>query len=340
MKHLFLITFIFLYCFSSSGQTIMESETKYNSSLPDGTYPAYTENCQMKDSMGHDSNIVFQNTNDLIHASEDSIILPLLEPKDSVIYDIIETSLAICNEDSIKGDCFFLSINYRDYLIENKNRGQEDKELITQQYLECTAFLGFFANLYQPNDYFGYCIINGYKVIVEGTESYLLFQPKPNGRIQIKIGNFPDFYDYNYPNFFMIQGTPYLDITTTNLRKIYRNAVSLVLDDNQKRRDQVEIVKDLLPYDSFCIDHEELSPIKMLSCQQRAHALNFFIVNDHLFDNGTGDFDSKLTISEVADGFFIIVYEDSITKTKETYYFQIELNLSSVILLKKCSSNP
>ena len=113
MKHLFLITFIFLYCFSSSGQTIIESETKYNSSLPDGTYPAYTENCQMKDSMGHDSIIIFQNTNDLIHVSEDSIILPLLEPKDSVIYDIIETSLAICNEDSIKGDCFFFQ-----YIIE------------------------------------------------------------------------------------------------------------------------------------------------------------------------------------------------------------------------------
>ena len=41
MKHLFLITIILLYCFSLSGQTIIESETKYNSLLPDGTYSSF-----------------------------------------------------------------------------------------------------------------------------------------------------------------------------------------------------------------------------------------------------------------------------------------------------------
>lgn len=38
MKHLFTLTFFFFYCLSVIGQTINESETKYISILPDGSY--------------------------------------------------------------------------------------------------------------------------------------------------------------------------------------------------------------------------------------------------------------------------------------------------------------
>ena len=71
-------------------------------------------------------------------------------------------------------------------------------------------------------------------------------------------------------------------------------------------RRQVKIEKELLPYDSINIEFDDPNPIKMISCQQLLHAYNNFIINSKLFENRSDNCDSRIIISEVKNGFFII----------------------------------
>lgn len=258
----------------------------------------------------------------------DGIYIPLLEMKDSIINDIVKLSLSIYENDSIQGECLTLLIKKNNCLIEQKN-----DSIITRQLLTCTAIMDDVLNIpIYHNDISGYCKINNCMIIVCGEESSIYFRKNKSELIDLNALKFPNLHEYTYPTFLIIDQTPYLELPTTSLRKIYGNAVSLVLSDNKMERRQVKIEKELLPYDSINIEFDDPNPIKMISCQQLLHAYNNFIINSKLFENRSDNCDSRIIISEVKNGFFIIKFKN--IDFEKNYYFFIDRDRSSVKLLK------
>ncbi len=259
----------------------------------------------------------------------DGIYIPSLEMKDSIINDIVKLSLSIYENDSLQGECLTLLIKKNDFLIEHKN-----DSIITRQLLTCTAIMDDVLNIpIYHNDIYGYCKINDCMIIVCGEESSIYFRKNNLELIDLNALKFPNLHEYNYPTFLIINQTPYLELPATTLRKIYEMAVSLVLSDNKMERRQVKIDKELFPYDSINIEFVDPNPIKMISCQQLLHAYNYFIINSELFENRSDICDSRIIISEVKNGFFIIKYKKN--DFEKNYYFFIERDRSSVRLLKK-----